>query len=69
MRSSRPDVGTLEVLHSFAEAERRDLEEAWRLSPNERMALLERLRQEWYGKAETKSKSEFPGTLEVTKCP
>jgi len=34
----------LEVLHSSVEAERRDLEEMWALSPDERMALIEELR-------------------------
>jgi len=55
----------LEVLHSFKEAERRDLEEMWAMSPDERMALIEELRRSWYGDAETES--AFPGVLEVSR--
>jgi hypothetical protein len=53
----------LEVLHSFQEAERRDLEEMWAMSPDERMTLIEELRRSWYGDAE--AESTFPGVLEV----
>ena len=54
----------LEVLHSFKEAERRDLAEMWAMSPDERMVLIEELRRSWYGDAETEP--TFPGVLEVS---
>ena len=57
--------GKLEVLHSFKEAERRDLEEMWAMPAEERMALIEELRRSWYGDAETES--AFPGVLEVSR--
>ena len=59
-----PDL-KLEVLHSFEEAERKDREEMWAMSPDERMALIEVLRRSWYGDAETES--AFPGVLEVSQ--
>jgi hypothetical protein len=37
----------LEVVHSFKDAERRDLDEAWAMSPDERMTLVEELRRNW----------------------
>ena len=55
----------LEILPSFKEAERRDLEEMWAMSPDERMALIEELRRNWYGDTETES--AFPGVLEVSR--
>jgi len=54
----------LEVLHSFKEAERRDLEEMWAMTPDERMQLIEELRRNWYG--DTEAESAFPGILEVS---
>jgi len=51
----------LEVLRSFKEAERQDLETRLALSPDERMAFLEELRRNWYGYAQ--SEPAFPGVL------
>lgn len=53
----------LNVLHSFQEAERRDLEAMWAVSPDERMTIIEELRRSWYG--DTEAESTFPGVLEV----
>ena len=55
----------LEVLQSFEEAERRDREEMWAMTPDERMALVEELRRSWYGDAE--DEFAFPGVLEVSQ--
>lgn len=69
MNSTRPGVGPLEVLYFFEDVERRDLEESWAMTQNERMALIEELRRNWYAKIEAESESSFPGVLEVSKCP
>jgi hypothetical protein len=58
----------LEILKSFDEAERRDLQEAQSMPPNRRMALIEELRREWYGSDKAESESTFPGILETAKC-
>ncbi|GAB4361338.1 MAG: hypothetical protein OHK0021_05450 [Bryobacter sp.] len=62
-----PKFGKLEVVHSFAEAERCDREEMWALTPDERMAILEDLRRRWYG--QFRSEPAFPGVLEVSARP
>lgn len=53
------------MLQSFEEAERRDREEMWAMTPDERMALVEELRRSWYGDAE--DEFAFPGVLEVSQ--
>lgn len=55
----------LEVVHGFEEAERRDREEMWAMTPDERMALVEELRRCWYG--DTEDECAFPGVLEVSR--
>lgn len=55
----------LEVLQGFEEAERRDREEMWAMTPNERMALLAELRRSWYG--DGPDETAFPGILEVSR--